>query len=139
MNLSFMPKVAMGDEYVYVCQQPRCTRFMVPWLLEAYPPEEQDRWLIAPYRHDHEVLIVRCPQHISHMSLKMSIGIHKTTLEWAKKVRLEDKDTHERWSPATPYPLDPRLMWTEDGRLSVSLRGRSNMAARKAKKLVSGS
>lgn len=139
MTLSFMPKVAMGDEYVYVCQMKGCTRFLVPWLPEAYTPEEQDRWLIAPYRHDHDILIVRCPQHISDRALRMSIGTHHTVREWAKTVKEEDRETHERWSPATPYPLDPRLMWTDDGRLSVSLRGRSRVAAQRAKKLISGS
>jgi hypothetical protein len=133
-----MPKVAMGDEYVYVCQMPGCTRFMVPWLPEAYTPEGQDRWLIAPYRHDLNILVVRCPQHISQRALRWTIGMHHTVMEWAQRVKEEDRETNERWSPATPYPLDPRLMWTDDGRLSVSLKGRSNMAARRARKLASG-
>lgn len=139
MDFSFMPKVAPGDDYVYVCQMPKCTRFMVPWMPEAYPPEEQDRWLIAPYRHDHDVLIVRCPQHISQRVLRWTIGTHSTVLAWAAQAKEDDRETHEKWSPATPYPLDPRLMWTNDGRLSVSLRGRSNMAARKARRIAGGS
>ena len=129
----------MGDEYVYVCQMPRCTRFMVPWLPEQYSLEEQDRWLIAPYRHDKDLLIIRCPQHISGVALSRTIGVHHTVRDWALRVKEEDRETNDRWSSVTPYPLDPRLMWTNDGRLSVSLKGRSNMAARRARKLVGGS
>lgn len=134
--MDFMPKVQVGDDYVYVCQARGCTRFMVPWMPEAYTPEEQDRWLIAPHRHN-GMLIVRCPQHISHDILKSTIGATKQNIRWMKRSQVDDLPTDRAWSPITPYPLNPRLLWTDDGHLSVRFTGRSNMAVRKARRIAS--
>ena len=131
MTISFAPVVAYNDEYVYVCQARKCTRFMVPWMPEAYTIEEQDRWLIAPHRLDTSFLIIRCPQHINEDPLRRTLGYNRRTREWAARMKEEDRETNDRWSPVTPYPVDPRLLWTDDGHLSVSIRGRSNMAARR--------
>ena len=122
--MQFMPSVAVGDEFVYVCQAKNCTRFMVPWLPEAYTYEEQDRWLIAPHRLNHDLLIVRCPQHISTVALRSTIGRHPDHIAWAKQAKIDDAPTHANWSPATPYPIDPRILWTADGRLSYRRRRR---------------
>ena len=137
-GLSFAPKVAPGDDYVYVCQAKDCTRFFVPWLSEQYTIEEQDRWLVAPHKNDLSILIVRCPQHISTSALSATIGATPGNISWAERVKEEDRETNEKWSPATPYPLDPRLMWTSTGRLSVSFKGRSKLAAQAARRIVAG-
>lgn len=106
------------DNYVYVCQKPGCTRFMVPWQLENYTYAEQNRWFIA--RSDEDELFVRCPQHIDEWLFQHTVGNLKKFREWAKKVKELDKETNDLWSPLTPYPLDPKLIFNSDGTLRIA-------------------
>lgn len=132
---AFQRPVAVWDDYVYVCQKPECTRFFAPWMDEAYPYEEQARWLVASRRTDTDVTIVRCPQHISRKALATTIGYTKENRAWAEQAAEEDLPTHEAWSPLTPYPLDPRLLF---GGLSLaeSVSGQAKIKLRVALKYV---
>lgn len=130
---SFQKQVEVWDEHVYVCQYKNCTRFFVPWLTEAYPYEEQARWLVAALRHDKRVLLVRCPQHITESALRKSIGFNKENRLWAEESAKDDLSTHEAWSPMTPYPLDPRLLFGDNGRVVGELTTKTSSRLRIAK------
>lgn len=111
--VSYTDSEEFGDDFVYVCQKPGCTRFMVPWQLEQYTYAEQNRWFITKDKDD--TLYVRCPQHIDEWLFQYTTGNLKKFREWAKKVKQLDKETNDNWSPLTPYPLDPKLLFHEDG------------------------
>ena len=130
---SFQKQVEPWDEHVYVCQYKECTRFFVPWLTEAYPFDEQARWLVAPLRADNRALVVRCPQHITESALRKSIGYNKENRQWAEISAEEDLPTHEAWSPVTPYPLDPRLLFGDDGKFVGELSPKTANRLRVAK------
>lgn len=132
----FQRPVEAWDEYVYVCQKSGCTRFFVPWMREAYSYEQQTRWLVAPRRGQEQVIVVRCPQHITESALRQTVGYNKETREWAERAKLSDLPDNEAWSPLTPYPLDPRLLFGSDGRLAVSLSGRTSKYLKDAKKNI---
>lgn len=120
-----------GDDYVYVCQRPGCTRFFVPWLPEVYSFEEQARWLIAEDRfREGAPLVVRCPQHISNKAMKYTIGLTPEKRVWRDRMAEEDWPIHQAWSPLTPFPMEPGLLWTEDGHISVPRRGRNGKKRR---------
>jgi len=129
-------QVEPWDEYVYVCQKSGCSRFFAPWMTDVYTFEEQENWLVAPHREDNDVLVVRCPQHISETALRNSIGFNQSTREWSRQAAEEDAPRNETWSPLTPYPLDPRLLFGDDGRLAVRLTGRNKKVLKRAKDAI---
>lgn len=110
---SYTDAEEFGDEFVYVCQKPDCTRFMVPWQPEQYPPVEQNRWFIT--RAKDGQVYVRCPQHIDWWIFPKTAGNLKQFRDWATKVKKLDKPTAEKWDPLTPYPLDPKYLFNSDG------------------------
>lgn len=114
--LTFTDASEFGDDYVYVCQRAHCFRFFVPWLTEAYPAEEQNRWLVG-HDLDTHALVVRCPQHITEHALRRVAGRIKALQEWAQQSQIDDASTAEQWSNMTPYPVDPRLLFHGDGTL----------------------
>ena len=94
----------------YVCQ--KCGRFCIKGSNEA--PE----WLVHPHHADADLLVIRCPQHITEWSLRQA-GIPRTTkvrrwraLTRAKDAALRDTTPQPTWHP---FPFPQEAMEAKNG------------------------
>lgn len=87
----------LGQTRYLVCQE--CGRGVL-W------DDEQVRWWLVADRTDGMGEVIRCPQHISIWTLRVSgLGRGKDVMEWVEQAR--ENDPHPPSFPmAEPYPFD---------------------------------
>lgn len=64
-------------------------------------------WLVSPRRGDKEILVVRCPKHISEWSLRQSV-------EGRTKASRQKMAEGKQWDEPIPPALSPFPMSGED-------------------------